>query len=1025
MCGVSIGFGYWYYGGIMAKTKEIKWDTIKKMALQALENKGLNGIYLKRLEFELEEVDKQGANRYWEDIVNERKKFDQNKHGLLLPWLLKRLTGDADCDPIACRSDPLVLSTRHSYITELIEQCGHLPFDVIQDNDKPDIDIDCLPEARDKIKEYAAERYGINNVASVGTWQTYLLKQALGDAYFAYYGRDSEDDGGENDQTARRGPESLDVARSPAVALTRELPDDINEMLDGGFGVCRGKVRDAETGEERDCGYTYNGLNGVSICSMQDEGVPSEKWLQLKCPVCGSGDTETPTLGSILAEYGSLVPRGTKSSFMDFIRDKPHVIDMAVRLVGRIKHAGKHAGAIIIADRDLFGNVPMQLDQKTNQWVSLWTEGRNTQLSKFGYNKWDILGLKNLEYIYTCCKMVERNHGITFRPPDGGSAMDGLLRYIDPEIDQAGVYWDADGKEVKITLNDPKALGLANESKTDAIFQFDTVLAQQTLMNGVRSFKDLLIFLGLGHPGPMAMIPEYVRRRDDNTQSWRTNEHPMVVEILESTLGILCYQEELTAMWQRIAGFTGPEAQDARKAVAKKWKDKLKPVRQKWIDGAKKHLGEGLATEWFDERMVSFGRYAFNLSHAISYCLWAYKCLWLKAYFPEEWWACVMSRCNQKKLPRYMSASRAEGVRFGEIDINHMTVNMTAHAGQMAKEGGPAVALGLISLKKVGDKLASQFADGIGDDPRDFSDIDTFIEEKGKHKVLFERLIKLGSFQHLHPNVKATWMWYVHKYCTGEVKVPWETMWKDSSFVEYHGLVSDPEKFKIVSRTVRGRKIEEKVYSPITVAQLKQYHRDRSLEMDGWTEECVLAERDRLLREFKDNFPNRKKIPKKVSAFSPTADESRERIMSFYSEDYDLREILRFEEEFLGYYWHSPIDLYHTDGGATVEHAKLTGNMEAVVVEKQMARTKAKNRPFIRLIVNDGVQNALVLIWEGDIGTQDQGLFEKDIGIRLKVEYDRDRNGFALARGSTIKSLWSKRGWNEYQEGELPDGDTA
>lgn len=1001
--------------------EEIKWNTIKKIAQKALEKKGLSGVYQQRLEFELEEVEKQGANRYWEDIVSERKKFDKNPNGLLLPWLLRRLTGDADCDPLAIRSDPLVLSVRHVDITKIIEECGHLPFDVVEDHDKPDIDIDCLPEARDKIKEYAAGRYGMNRVASVGTWQTYLFKQALGDAYFAYYGRENES----GEAATRRGPEVIDVARSPAVALTRDLPDDINEMRDDGFGVCRGKVLDNENGDERECGHKYNGLAGESIMKLREAGVPSEKWLQIKCPICGSADTETPTLGSLLHEHDEILA---------FARHFPHVVDMAVRLVGRVRNAGKHAGAIIIADRDLFGNVPMLYDQKSSQWVSLWTEGRSTQLSKFGYNKWDILGLKNLAYIWDCCKMVERNHGITFCPPGGGSAMDGLLRYVDPEIDQAGVYWDTNSKEVKISLNDQEALALANESKTDAIFQFDTDLAKRILASGVRRFEDLLIFNAMGHPGPMAMIPDYVERRDDDTQEWRTEEHPMVVEVLEDTLGVIVFQEQLTGLWQRIAGFTGPESQDARKAVAKKWKDKLKPVRQKWIDGAARHLGEGLAIEWWDKRMETFGRYAFNRSHAVSYCLWAYKCLWLKAHFPEEWWACVMSRCDQKKLPRYMSASRAEGVKFGEIDVNHMTVNMTAHAGQRARDGESAVALGLISLKKVGDKMAPQFADGIDDSPHDYPDIDAFVADKGKNKILLERLIKLGSFQHVHSNIKATWMWYVHKYCTGEIKVPWEPVWEGSPFVQYPvpknktdrpGFVCDPERFKISKRKIRDQTYEDKIYSPITVAQLKQYHREQSLAVDGWTEERVLAERERQVREFKENFPKRKKIPKKVSEFSPIPDETRDRIMSFYPNDHDLKEILRFELEFLGYYWHSPIDLYHTDGGATVEHAKLTGNMDVVVLEKQMAKTKPKGRPFIRLIVNDGVQDALVLIWEGDIGTQDQELFKKDKGIRLKVEYDRDRNSFALARGSTIKPLWTKRGWNEYQEGEIPTGDVA
>jgi DNA polymerase III alpha subunit len=175
------------------------------------------------------------------------------------------------------------------------------------------------------------------------------------------------------------------------------------------------------------------------------------------------------------------------------------VVDTAIRLVGRLKHAGKHAGGIIISDRDLFGNVPMQLDSKTGQWVSIWTEGRSTQLSKFGYLKWDMLGLKNLAYIKTCCEMIKENHGASF-----GDQLQGLDE-SDPIDDVAGYYWK-DGEKIKMSLNDPAALKLANDSMTDSIFQFDTDLAKRTLSAGVRSFHDLLIFNAMGHPGPMQCV---------------------------------------------------------------------------------------------------------------------------------------------------------------------------------------------------------------------------------------------------------------------------------------------------------------------------------------------------------------------------------------------------------------------------------------------------------------------------------------------------------------------------------------
>jgi len=545
--------------------KEITWDLIKETARDSLKKRKLNGIYEKRLEYELNEVEKQGANRYWADIVISGKKFDSNKNHLLLPWLLGRLSGKADVDPIENRTDPLTTTSNHAAIAKIIEQSGKLPSDMIRDADVPDIDIDCLPEARDKIKEYASQRYGSDNVASVGTWSTYLFKNAIQDAYRAlgFAAQDGDTGGGT-------------IRYNKAIDLTTNLPDDVNEMKEGGYGICKGKVVD--DGVEKECGTKHN---------------------KITCPSCGSEDTETPTLARLIKDYKEL------REFLEEREGHKKVIQVASRLVGCIRNPGKHAGAIIIADRSLFGNVPMIYNNDSKQWISTWTEGRSTQLSKFGYNKWDILGLKNLQYIYECCKMIETNHGISF-----GDVLEGLEE-LDPEKEQAGVYWK-NGKKYRIPLHDKKALELANAQKTDAVFQFDTDLAKRILSNGVRSFWDLLIFNAMGHPGPMAMIPEYVERRDDPTQSWRDNEDEQIIDILGSTHGVIVYQEQLTELWQRIAGFTGPESQHARKAVAKKWKDQLKPVRQRWIDGASRFLGEAVATEWWDDRMETFGRYAFN-----------------------------------------------------------------------------------------------------------------------------------------------------------------------------------------------------------------------------------------------------------------------------------------------------------------------------------------------------------------------------------------------------------------------------
>lgn len=533
---------------------------VSDFANNIIKEHGLADIYAKRLAFEIDEIRKQGADGYWLNLINDDSKFDKNPGRLVLPWLL----GMVEDDPIANRKDPIVISSDYNKVVAHINKYGSMPPELIRDTDNPDIDIDCLPEARDPIKEYAVNKYGANiddgygAVCSVGTWTTYLLRSAIKDVFKA---------------TSAGNQHEVDV-------LTKELPDEVDDMKDNGESACKECKR----------------VHALS-----------------KCPDCGSPDTDYPTIGRLLDDYDTL---------REFNEQYPDVMNRAVRLVGRIRAMGKHAGALIIADRPLFGNIPMLCDTKTGQWKSFWTEGRNTQLSKFGYTKWDILGLRNLRYIYEATRMIEQNHGISF-----GARTDAEFQFtpgkriivpsmagwddIDPEKRIIGHYFTVDNEQVYIDMDDPLVMHMASEGYTDAVFQFDTDLAKRILSNGVSTFNDLMIFNAMGHPGPMAMIPDYVERRADPNGSWRTDEDPRITEILGETFNTIVYQEQLQTMWQRLANFTAPEAQEGRKAVAKKWKDKLKPIEEKWMRGATAIIGAKAAKEWWDKQ-VTFGRYAFN-----------------------------------------------------------------------------------------------------------------------------------------------------------------------------------------------------------------------------------------------------------------------------------------------------------------------------------------------------------------------------------------------------------------------------
>ncbi len=341
------------------------WEQIKEIAYEKCQT--LGSVYEQRIKFEINEIEKQCATITWTNYYNTDKKFESNPNMLLIPYLL----GMVDKDPIPDK-DNILNTVKASAVLEYKKKHGNIPSDLIIDPDMPDIDIDCLPEARDPIKEYAIKKYGIGtddeygSVCSVGTWTTYKFKSALVDAHSVTAANEEE--------KKRR--------KNEALALTTNLPDDVDGLKDDGVSACKGKVIIDD--EETECGYIH--------CAAQ-------------CPKCGSTDTDDPTLGKIIKENQNL---------HDFAILYPDTVKYAAKLVGRIQHMGMHAGALIITDRPLYGNIPLARSSSRDYWLSMWSEGRNPQLSKFGYYKWDILGLKTLKYIYECCKFIHQNRGISF-----------------------------------------------------------------------------------------------------------------------------------------------------------------------------------------------------------------------------------------------------------------------------------------------------------------------------------------------------------------------------------------------------------------------------------------------------------------------------------------------------------------------------------------------------------------------------------------------------------------------------------
>ena len=891
------------------------WEDLKEFALE--KSASISKTYQSRILFEISEIEKQGAERYWVDLHKEQKKFTKNDNNLFLPFLLEMV----DIDPsLNMEPSTIVTSISASNISKYrLSHDNSLPPGIYRDSDMPDIDIDCLPGARNELKDYVIAKYGqgcsdnYGSVCSVGTWQTYKFKSAIIDVSVAL---------------------GL-MTRFDAERTTTQLPEHADDLQENGVSTCRGKT--IKDGIESECGLIH---------------------AEALCPSCKQSTTDSPTVGQLIEELPAL---------KDFAEKFPTVISSAIKLVGRIRNMGMHAGALIITDRPLFGNIPLAKTSNKGFWVSMWTEGRSTQLSKFGYVKWDWLGLKTLEYIFRCCEMIKTNRGINF-----GDNLSGW-EAIDPEKRLAGFFVDPDGTRHDISLDDKGALALANSQKCDGIFQFDTELAMSLLSYGVRNVEDLMLINAMGHPGPIAALPETMANRDDPTMAWKKQMHPEVYNILKETYGQLVYQEQLTAAWQRLAGFTAPEAQETRKAVAKKWTHKLRGVEQKWITGASKTIGEEEARSIWG-KMISFGRYAFNKSHSVAYCLVTLKCLFLKAHFAPEYWAAVMNDCHPDKLVRYMGVARSEewfpseisklgnckskeSLKFEAIDINNLTMNFTVKDN--------TIFVGISSIKGFGDKIAECLITNY-----EYTSMDDFISKTSiKSKTVLERLIKLGAFRNLpdHKNCKALWRYYQIVYGNG------------------------PD----------AKATKSDVFRQI-------------LLKDGWTENSITVEKERLIREYTSIYPKKKTIPKKLQDWRPEPRIDLVNVLKVTDEDFSLQEILLFQNDYLGYYIDSPLGAYICRGDLTIAKAKRDAKsgqdlvaIEGIVISIEHAMSK-KNKPYAKMIVTDGMLRTNIMIWTKELAAIDRNLLVKDAGIRVIVDYDSERNSFSLRRNTNINMLKAK-----------------
>jgi DNA polymerase III subunit alpha len=387
------------------------------------------------------------------------------------------------------------------------------------------------------------------------------------------------------------------------------------------------------------------------------------------------------------------------------------LFEYAKTLEGLSRNAGVHAAGVVIADRDLSDYIPLCRDVKGNDVISQYPMG---PLNDLGLLKMDFLGLKTLTVIEDSTT---------------------LIRQREPEFSLKN-----------IRLDDKVAFDLYNRGETIGLFQMEsggmTNLSKQF---EVKKLDDIIALIALYRPGPMELIPEYVKAKKGITPIKYL--HPLLEEICADTYGVMIYQEQVMAAASKLAGYSLAQADLLRRAMGKKDKKTMAKERSNFIEGCARtnKIPEKKANAIFD-LLEKFAGYGFNKSHSAAYGVISYHTAYLKAHYPVEFMAGLLSNeiNNTDKISVFVGECKRMGITLLPPDINKSALKFTPekHDGKMA------IRYGLAAIKNVGES-AMQMSIEERERAGDYISLEDFCGRIGTriaNRKMLESLIKAGAF---------------------------------------------------------------------------------------------------------------------------------------------------------------------------------------------------------------------------------------------------------------------------------------
>jgi len=390
--------------------------------------------------------------------------------------------------------------------------------------------------------------------------------------------------------------------------------------------------------------------------------------------------------------------------------DCKRILDYGFVLEGLYRNPGTHAAGVVIGERPLVEIIPLARD-KEGQPV---TQYSMEPLGEIGLLKMDFLGLKTLDVVHETVKLVDETRG--------------------EKIDIDSLPFDS-----KPTYD------LLNRGDTVGVFQLESTGMRDLIRRiGITCIEDLIAMIALYRPGPMEMLPDYVDRKSGRAEI--KYDHPALEPILKETYGVMVYQEQVQLAANILAGYSLGEADILRRAMGKKKTDVMAKQRAKFIDGCKKttKMRERLAGKIFDN-IQSFAGYGFNKAHSTGYAVIAYQTAYLKAKYPHEFMAALLSSeiGNFDKIPVFIVEAQAM-----EMEVLPPDVNRSGERFRPADEG---VRYGLAGIKNVGSGAAAAIVREreAGGPYTDLIDFCTRLDSQSVNKKAIESLARSGAMDSL------------------------------------------------------------------------------------------------------------------------------------------------------------------------------------------------------------------------------------------------------------------------------------